>query len=199
MVIDGPKGTVVINEKTSSLTYLKDFFVGSFNYGKDPYTNSQAGEAEKFGGALLQGAAYFAVDMAVAKGISLLKNLELKMGAANLEKAGTQAIKAYRYVSKAELEVIKKTGKIPNIDRSGNLKNVFVSPGKYDTIAGAENGLQIGKQNPFGPTESPVYRIEFDLNSVRYTYAGNVEGGTGVELITQETIPINLTNIVKLK
>lgn len=85
---------------------------------------------------------------------------------------------AYRYVSEGELSVIKKTGTIPNTDRAGNLKDVFVSPGKYDTAADAEKALQIGKQNPFGATESPTHRIEFNTSGIKFRYGGNVEGGT---------------------
>ncbi|MBB6214115.1 hypothetical protein HNQ80_000184 [Anaerosolibacter carboniphilus] len=105
----------------------------------------------------------------------------------------------YRYVSEGELNVIKKTGTIPNTDRAGNLKDVFVSPVKYDTVAGAEEGLQIGKQNPFGATESPMYRVEFNTNGIKFRYGGNVEGGTGVELITEQSIPVDLSKIFKLK
>ena len=105
----------------------------------------------------------------------------------------------YRYVSEGELNVIKKTGTIPNTDRAGNLKDVFVSPVKYDTVVDAEKGLQIGKQNPFGVTESPMYRVEFDMNGVKYRYGGNVDSGTGVELITKQSIPADLSKIFKLK
>ncbi|WP_339061221.1 hypothetical protein [Tepidibacillus marianensis] len=105
----------------------------------------------------------------------------------------------YRYVSEGELNVIKKTGTIPNTDRAGNLKDVFVSPVKYNTVTDAEKGLQIGKQNPFGATESPMYRVEFNTNGIKYRYGGNVEGGTGVELITEHSIPVDLSKIFKLK
>jgi len=108
-------------------------------------------------------------------------------------------VKGFRYVSEGEYNVIKKTGVIPNTDRSGNLKDMFISPIKYDTVAGAEKGLQIGTQNPNGATSSPMYRVEFDMNGIKFRYGGNVEGGTGVELITEQPIPIDLIKIFKLR
>ncbi|GBF32787.1 Rhs family protein [Desulfocucumis palustris] len=130
-------------------------------------------------------------------GLSMLNGTgEIRLGLQG-GKTGTQA--AYRYVSEGELNVIKATGKIPNVDRAGNLKDIFVSPNKYDTILEAEKGLQIGKQNPFGPTGSPVYRVEFNMNSVNYRYGGNVEGGTGIEMITEQSIPVDLMKIYKLR
>ena len=105
---------------------------------------------------------------------------------------------AFRYVSEGELKIIQKTGTIPNTDIAGNLKDVFVSPGKYDTIIDAEKALRIGKQNPFGATESPMYRIEFNTNGIKFGYGGNVEGGTGIEMITKQSIPVDLSKIFKL-
>ena len=102
-------------------------------------------------------------------------------------------------MSEEEFKIIQKTGKIPNTNRVGDLKDVFVSPNKYDTISETEKGLQIGKQNPFGPYTSPMYRVEFDMNSVKYRYGGNVQGGTGLELITEQAIPVDLSKIYKLK
>lgn len=117
-------------------------------------------------------------------------------GAVSVEEGGNTA---YRYVSEGELNTIKKTGTIPNTDRSGNLKDIFVSPGKYDLVADAENALQIGTQNPFGATQSPTYRVEFNTNGIRFRYAGNVEGGTGIEMITEQSISIDLSKIFMLK
>jgi hypothetical protein len=115
------------------------------------------------------------------------------------EGKGTSKTTGYRYVSEGELNVIKKTGTIPNTDRAGNLKDVFVSPDKYNTVSGAEKGLQIGKQNPFGATDSPMYRVEFDMSTVKFKYGGNVQGGTGIELITEQVIPVDLSKIFRLR
>ncbi|HEX3046054.1 MAG TPA: RHS repeat-associated core domain-containing protein, partial [Bacillota bacterium] len=99
--------------------------------------------------------------------------------------------KAYRYVSGGEAKFIMDNGYIPNTDAKGNLKNIFVSPEYYGTASEAEQGLRIGSQNPYGATESPQYRVEFNMNAIRYNYAGNVEGGTGIEMTTSQNIPID--------
>jgi hypothetical protein len=105
----------------------------------------------------------------------------------------------YRYVSEGEYQFIKANGYIPNTDMAGNVKDVYVSPNKYNTVSDSENGLKIGAQNPNGPTNSPEYRVEFKLNSVKYDYMGDVQGGTGVELTTRQSIPVNIKKITKLK
>ena len=97
----------------------------------------------------------------------------------------------YRYVSEAEYQFIKQNGYIPNTDINGNPKDVYVSTNKYNGISDAESGLQIGAKNPNGATQSPKYRVEFKLNSVKYNYMGNVQGGTGVELTTKEKIIVD--------
>ena len=88
---------------------------------------------------------------------------------------------------------------IANIDINGNTKNIFVSPNMYNTVSEAEEGLQIGAKNPLGPTSSPAYKVEFNMNSVRYNYAGNVEGGSGIEMTTNQPIPVNSDLIIPLK
>ena len=104
----------------------------------------------------------------------------------------------YRYVGRTEYNIIKQTGSIPNVDKYNNMKNVFVSPNKYYTVATAEEGLQIGKLNPMGASSSPLYRVEFDMRGIDFTYGGNVAGGTGIELITRQMIPVDLANIYLL-
>lgn len=44
-----------------------------------------------------------------------------------------------------------------------------------------------------------MYRVEFNTNGIKYRYGDNVEGGTGVELITEQSIPVDLSKIFKLK
>jgi len=73
-----------------------------------------------------------------------------KAGKEVVESVAKGTGKAYRYVSESELNVIKKTGTIPNTDRAGNLKDVFVSPNKYNSITDAERGLQIGSKIHLG-------------------------------------------------
>lgn len=70
---------------------------------------------------------------------------------------------------------------------------------KYDTVAGAEKSFQIGTQNPNGATSSPMYRVEFDMTGIKCRYGGNVEGGTGVELITEQPISVDLSKTFILK
>lgn len=106
---------------------------------------------------------------------------------------------AYRYVGESEMKEIRKTGQIPNTNSAGDLKDVFVSPNKYNTVSSAENGLRIGSKNPYGPTGSPKYRVEFSMDTVKYRYGGNVEGGTGIELITEQPIPIDITRIYRMR
>jgi len=97
------------------------------------------------------------------------------------------------------LNVIIKIGAIPNTDRAGNPKDVYVSPGKYDTTVEVEKALKIGKQNPFGATESPTHGIEFNTRGINFKYVGNVKGGTDIEMITEQSIPVDLRKIFELK
>ena len=98
---------------------------------------------------------------------------------------------AYRYVDDIEANIIRKTGKIPNTDAEGKPKDVHTTSNKYDTQSEAENALQIGSKNPEGPKNSPTYRVQFDNDSVQYHYTGIVEGGTGIEMITSDSIPVD--------
>jgi hypothetical protein len=96
---------------------------------------------------------------------------------------------AYRYVGESEAELIKRTGRIPNVDKWGKPKPVFTTTNYYETVEEAEAGLKIGRQHPEGPFEPPTHRVTYNRNAVRYRYAGNVEGGTGIEMITDQSIP----------
>ena len=97
---------------------------------------------------------------------------------------------AYRYVGEEEARIAASTGYIPNTNMQGHLKNVFISPNKYTTVAEAEKRLQIGVLNPIGKTASPVYRVTIDITRLDFIYAENVEGGRGLELVTNQRIPI---------
>ncbi|MGB7604266.1 MAG: RHS repeat-associated core domain-containing protein [Lutisporaceae bacterium] len=105
---------------------------------------------------------------------------------------------AYRYVGEGEKAFIEKNGYIPNVDMNLKSKDIFVSPNEFTSISDAESALRIGIKNPFGATQSPLYRVDFNMNSVNYRYAGNVEGGTGIEMITEQRIPVNPNNIYPL-
>jgi len=108
-----------------------------------------------------------------------------------LEKYLNEAVQAdfaYRYVGEVEAEIIKRTGRIPNVNAKGEPKSVFTTTDYYETVTEAEQGLKIGRQHPQGPFEPPTHRVTYYRNSVRYRYAGNVEGGIGIEMVTDQSI-----------
>ena len=97
---------------------------------------------------------------------------------------------AYRYVGASEAAVIESSRTIPSVDRLGFPRQVFTTTDLYATAQEAEAGLQMGRINPIGATSPPTHRVTYYRNAVRYSYAGNVEGGTGIEMITDQPIPI---------
>jgi RHS repeat-associated protein len=134
--------------------------------------------------------------------VDKVKNLFKKDGkeaAANLNKQGgtspsvgqsASENKAYRYMSEGEAKVAEKNGKVPNTDAKGNPKDVHYSPDKYDSVSGSESSLQIGKENPHGATASPTHRAEVDASDANWKSAGNVDGGDGVEMVTDRELPV---------
>jgi len=97
---------------------------------------------------------------------------------------------AYRYVSKGEMNSILDAGKIPNVDRFGNPKDIFVTTNKFTSVGDAESNLLIGSKNPTGICASPQYGVAFDQYSVNYNYAsawGN-NGKIITEMTTQQEI-----------
>ncbi len=111
---------------------------------------------------------------------------QLKNGAGTTKNVGT----AYRYVGAGEAKFAANEGYIPNTTINGIHKNVFISTNKYMNVTDAERALQIGARNPAGATASPIFRITVNIAGVNFSYAGNVEGGTGIELVTQQTVPV---------
>lgn len=97
---------------------------------------------------------------------------------------------AYRYVSKGEALIAKSRGLVPNISKTGKIKNVFYTSKKYFDVNFAEEALQIGKKNPLGVNPSPTHRITVDSKNANWIYGGNIDGGTGVELITNMELPV---------
>jgi hypothetical protein len=96
-----------------------------------------------------------------------------------------------RYVSSTEAQIAEDTGYIPNVDRFGNPKTVFVTPEEPVLSAtDAESAYQIGAQNPLGPGATPTHVIIGNAEGITFDYGGNVEGGTGIELSTQQRIPV---------
>ena len=97
---------------------------------------------------------------------------------------------AYRYVSGVEAQIAEKSGRVPNVDPSGNPRSVFYSPDRYDSAAEAERALRMGRHNPAGPTASPTHRITVGSRRANWGYGGNVEGGSGIELLTDEALSV---------
>jgi len=106
----------------------------------------------------------------------------------------------YRYIDQGEYDAIMKNPNgryIPNTNKFGDLKDIFTSPNKYNSVDEAVNALKIGSQNPNGKYPDPVYRVRFKYENVsgvkeiRY-----VEGGKGIEVISKDKIKID--DITKL-
>jgi len=106
----------------------------------------------------------------------------------------------YRYVSEGEAEVIRRTGKIPNVDRSGNPKDVFLTPRRYQTAGRAKTHNQL--------PERPSYRVEVDPQEVpnrtpirRVEPSDNPQWGRGggLETTTPDEIRVDPDTLVKLK
>jgi hypothetical protein len=99
---------------------------------------------------------------------------------------------AFRYVDGKEMQnILKNNGTITNKNwKDGSIRDIYVTDEKYNTVKGAENGLQIGSKNPGGKKPSPEYRVTFVKNSVKYDYWGPVKGGTANEGITKSEIAI---------
>lgn len=137
---------------------------------------------------------------AVASNVSLVTNNNgsVTIFAGTVVVGTVQENVAYRYVSQAEYNVIMQNGYIPNTSADGSTKDVFVSPNKYTTVQQAEDALKIGTKYPLGNSDSPMYRVEFKMNSVTYKYAGNVEGSTGIEMTTTQKIYVDTDRIVPL-
>ena len=87
-----------------------------------------------------------------------------------------------RYVGPGEAEVIEQTGQVPNTDIAGKQKNVFYT---HDAPIDSASGAQDAYQLPVRPT----HRVEVDTTNANPVYGGNVDGGNGSELITNNTLP----------
>ena len=94
----------------------------------------------------------------------------------------------YRYVGPGEARMAEELKFVPNVDLAGKPKNVFYSPEKYTSASTVEDALRIGSKNPVNPTPTPTHRITVDASKPSWMYGGNVEGGTGTELITRDKL-----------
>lgn len=96
----------------------------------------------------------------------------------------------YRYVSEGEANAAAKVGRVPNTDVLGQPRSVFYSPDYIDSVAEAEQSLQIGAMNPGGATASPGFRITASSQGAQWTYGGNVAGGSGIEMLTDQPLKV---------
>ena len=108
--------------------------------------------------------------------------------------------KFYRYVGEREAQIIRTTGKIPNIDTAGNLKEVYFTDRFYATAGRAKTHNQL----PYRPS----YRVEISPENVpnrtpfsRIDPQANPRWGTGGgrEAITSDSIPVDLATLERLK
>ena len=107
----------------------------------------------------------------------------------NGSSATTAVMTGTRYVGAGEAAVIEQTGMVPNTNAAGALKQVFYTPESPLTSASAA-------QEAYQLPSTPTHAGELDTSAVHNTYGGNVENGTGIELITEDPIPA--TKITKL-
>jgi len=108
--------------------------------------------------------------------------------------------KYYRYLDEGEANVIRNTGEIPNTNKYGDPKDIFITDRRYETAGGAKTYNQL-------PTK-PEYRIEIDpenvtnrtpFTKVEPTHHPEWGKGGGVEAITKDPIPVNPDDLVRLK
>ena len=114
--------------------------------------------------------------------------------------ATTKDAKFYRYVGEAEARVIRNSGEIPNVDRAGNLKDVYITNRQYKTAGRAKTHNQLSSK--------PVYRVEIDPadapNRTSFTRVNPEDNpqwgvGGGVEATTRDAIPVDPSTLVRLK
>ena len=144
-------------------------------YGVDVFT----GEQLSWGWRVAAGATLFVPFVGAVQirhGVRALNSV--------VEESTGRLLKAYRVVGEEEAKVIRKTGRIPNVSRRGDPKEVLLSPTKYTSAREAEEALRVGKLDPRGPLPSPKYGVEADLEGVPLSRANLIEGGTDFEVGT---------------
>jgi RHS repeat-associated protein len=106
----------------------------------------------------------------------------------------------YRYVGEGEAEVIRNTGRIPNVDAEGNPKTVFLSDRDYTTAGRAKTHLQLPSEPAFKvevdplriPYRSPISRVDPNAHP-----EWGIGGGT--ESTTINGIDVDPSTLVPLK
>lgn len=115
-------------------------------------------------------------------------------------KESSNSKKFYRYVGEGEAQVIKNTGRIPNVDAAGNLKEAYLTERLYKTVGRAKTHNQLPSK--------PSYRIEIDPTNIsnrmpfsRVNPTDNPQwgAGSGVESITKDAIKVDPSTLIKLK
>ncbi|MFH1318478.1 MAG: RHS repeat-associated core domain-containing protein, partial [Candidatus Omnitrophota bacterium] len=95
----------------------------------------------------------------------------------------------YRYVGSGEALEADTTGYAPNTTIRGKPKPVFYTPDKGLTSASQA-------QRTYNLPNTPTHRLNLNTSRTTNIYGGNVECGTGIEIITNEKIPV--TSVTKL-
>jgi RHS repeat-associated protein len=88
----------------------------------------------------------------------------------------------YRYCGPKEAYIAGKRGFVPNVDALGRPKNVFYTTDFFTSAATAREVLEL--------PGTPTHRITVDPRGATWCYAGDVEGGTGTELTTQQPLRV---------
>jgi RHS repeat-associated protein len=130
--------------------------------------------------------------------VSATTQVTLSVAAAVAPMLGTEAAATLavtsgtRYVGAGEAALIEETGMIPNTNAAGALKNFFYTP--EDPMSSAS-----AAQAAYNLDTTPSSVATFDASGLSNLYGGNVEGGSGIELIAQPTQPIPATSLSRLK
>ncbi|MES9964917.1 MAG: hypothetical protein ABW116_15415 [Candidatus Sedimenticola sp. 20ELBAFRAG] len=112
----------------------------------------------------------------------------------------TEDTKLYRYVGEGEAKAIRNSGEIPNVDRAGNPKDVYITNRQYETAGRAKTHNQLPSK--------PVYRVEIDPadvpNRTPFTKVNPGDNpqwgvGGGVEATTKDAIPVDPSTLTRLK
>ena len=128
----------------------------------------------------------------IMTGVGLAASYNPASQSANLVSAPAQNT-VTRYVGATEAQIAQETGFIPNVNRAGQPKIVFVTPeAPVASASQAESIYQIGRLNPMGASATPTHVIVGNPQGVNFVSGGNVAGGTqlGTELLTTERIPV---------
>ena len=90
---------------------------------------------------------------------------------------------SYRYVGPGEAAEALKTGYAPNYDQYGKPKTVYYTPDPPLTSASQA-------QQTYNLPNTPTHRLNLDTSRVTNTYGGNGQGINGIEMMTNNKIPV---------